>query len=83
MRDVNTVESIKLICPSSGDSLAGVKPPKSQVSLHADKPDQDQPGRALPSYMKVIGFGPGIYPVSIRSMRKPAASIIEAIGRLR
>jgi len=25
MRDVNAVESIKLSCPSSGDSRAGVK----------------------------------------------------------
>src|SRR5260370_20290030 len=33
------------------------------------------PGRALPSYMNVIGLGPCIYPLSSRSMRNAAFSI--------
>ena len=40
-------------------------------------------GRALPSYMKAIGFGPFMYPVSIRSMRNPEPSNSSRIGRFR
>jgi hypothetical protein len=40
-------------------------------------------GRALPSYMKVIDFGPFMYPVSIRSMRNPLSSRSSRIGRFR
>ena len=38
---------------------------------------------ARPSYMKVHGFGPGMYPVSIGSSRKPAARIKSSILRSR
>src|SRR5437879_3405714 len=41
------------------------------------------PGRALPSYMNVIGLGPCIYPLSSRSVRNPAFSISSSIARFR
>jgi hypothetical protein len=38
---------------------------------------------ASPSYMKVIGLGPFMYPVFRRSTRKPAAAMSWSIGLLR
>ncbi len=52
--------------------------PAAVVScLHAQR------GLALPSYIKVIGFGPRIYPVSSCSMPKPAPSISSLIARFK
>jgi hypothetical protein len=40
-------------------------------------------GRALPSYMNVIGLGPRIYPLSRRSNWNPAPAISSSMARFR
>ena len=51
--------------------------------LHRTLRNRNYLGRALPSYMNVITFGPGIYPLSSRSMRKPPLRTISSMARLR